>query len=1515
MPNQHTPGGNTLKLLQMRRCKMAESQIIWTVLPYGMQDGSLRVSVVVSPRLTPETLDEEYLQSESYKEFHNWPDTVLNKARFTAEIGGVAVDLKLISKTDPKLWRELFPPETLVSKFEFMDMSKVNLVSYPIRGILGFLKDQYSKMAVDSPLDYPKLLPWYEANDDLKKMLWEAGTRTEVDGKGQVKFIPGFDRFFDKNFKQPSFNTKADVPAPFATDTELPQMNQMELNVMNPDWNWEKHEGRFKTATEYNLYQADRFYRRVRPTEDEAKKRRPDFQNIPGRPETDDFDFHGIIASLSSYPELMRRLGLVLDFLLIPPRRENSTGRIKLNIAWKGKRDSISDITPWTAFVFDPVKQRFITRARTEDIKNGMLSLDNAGDGYEQNSGKLFDVYQVDPDGAALKTVNFVLTAQNLIRKGKLNADSKISEITSTTGDKQGYAALRSGGLGVSRNGRALNVATDAAAAKQKNDYIENGDITLFAEDVLRGYRVDVARVPNKTEPGVWNTLCARTGEYRMVRSDETIDLKPDEGYVSGPSTTSGDSNPDDHYLHESLFRWTGWSLCTPRPGPVIVAEKVNDSYIQSEVPRVIDEPAQNASGVIATFTTSKGTLPRLRYGRMYRLRARIVDLAGNSIDLKDPTLGALTGASDAVGYWRFEPIDPPTVVHRARVSEGESLERMVIRSDYDIGADPYHSHGPFFNAIQLYPASVDFSYNAVNERHFAPPKSSQSQCETHGLFDVYAGNWKDIRGNWANIKKGYEIAAHDEFTLNDEIDGIYSDIEVVTPTALDGIATTKGAPQPPSEANPTGDRMAGGQYIIHKEPQLIVPYLPDGASEGVAIRAASGYDLPGVEREDVLGDSCTIVKMPELENDKERFAILVKHGGKWPNLQGFRLILAEVKPRLGPWEFTFADRPVWNEKERTLTLYVPKGWIVRLVYSSFANKDYIDSFGILNWIDNDAKRAIVRDYALYGANWFITTFRDLTLVHATQRPVHLPEFKDVLNLYRELGSHDVKFHEKWTFVHLHGPSTGKFEVEAEWSEWVDDPAKDAPELVHFKGQLGEIPLKENHHCEDFDDANHRDIVNLMDEINARMKEADPQASAADMKRGNVHSLGDTHFRIIKYRIRATTRFREYLPPSIYENQENVTRVGPVAKGPRVRLPVHDPDNPDPGAPILLHPSGSDQQSLVPASAPPADPRVLYVVPTMRWGDKQESSEGYSIDRGGNSLRVWLDRPWFSSGDGELLGVVIYKDGGYFSDIPKKPYENLVSQWGADPFWKSNPSKQTATIGDFPKKEIWEELKLQETSNVSNTTVMIIGHRVHFDYNKKLWYCDIVLGNDLTAYMPFIRLALVRYQPNALDTVKISKVVLTDFAQVLPTRKVTVTTLSGAIVRIALSGKRQISGPLSKDNPYMPESDKNVPEDERSGRNRVELLWQQRDPSIESDLAWSDEQVMISRIVTETEGVLFSHNMISPINPISLVKLEQPKWRRLVLREFERFYSDDVELLSKNRVIEERLVFSYIITV
>jgi len=1357
------------------------------------------------------------------------------------------------------------------------------------------------------------------------------------------------------------------VPGPKAEDSGGPALGGRKLRrVMAPDWYNPRPGGpntplvaqsdaalmdQFRSAEEYMLYQADRFYRRERPSLAEKKMRRPSYAAIPAPPKVPDYDFHRIVSSLSNYPDLMRRLGLVLDFTLeddawldarIAAGGGKAEGRLRLKVSVGANHKPGDDVTPYTAFFAD--KERFVPRPRGSDQDRGLLRLLHSDDSHSVKKEGLFDLYQVDPDGAALKTVNFTLTAQNLVGKS-LSPKLKYGEVTYTTGDRQGVAALRSGGLGVSRHGRAVEVATAAAAATLKNDAIASGsgsDITLFAEDVHKGYRIDVALVPDTAEAGQWRTLCARVGDYRLVKSGEPIALAPDEGYVSSASTTSGGpdaSNPDDHYLHESMFRWTGWSLCAPRPGLVIKSEQVAGSQIQAEVPTKVDETAEDGNGVVATFKAQKGTLPRLRFGQLYRFRARIVDLAGNSLAVDDPTLGKLEQASDAVGYWRFEPIDPPVIVHRTRVSEGESLERMVIRSNYDCGPKDYLKTEPFKSATAL-PASQDFAYGDVNERHLVPPKSSQQQCETHGLFDPYFGDWE-------TIKKGYEIAAREDGTLYDG-----ADAKLITPAGLGQIATTATIPPAmPDATNPVGDRMAGGQYVIHAEKLIKTPWLPDGAAAGVAIRAAPGHALPGVTAEAVLGPSCAIRMTPT-----QQFVILVTNGERWPDSSGFRLILAGRKETVTslPCSESFLDSgaPVWDERDRTLTLFVSKGRIERLVYASFADKALVKTFGIPQWTPDGAQRQFVYQSAVLGSNWLITPFRDLTLVHATQAPVCEPEFV-IMGPRREPGSHDATIFTR--SIRLHGPSTGKFEIEAEWDEWVDDLAKPGPERIHHNGQLGEIKLGENH-------ANEFPLAQAVIE-----QMADPKA-----QRGDVHALGDTRFRLIRYRLRATTRFREYLPPSVYAQTDAVTRLGPIATGQKVKLPPED----DAGAPVLADASGSDQQSLVPASAPPRDPLVLYTVPTFRW---QQNGGPADVTRYGNGLRVWLDRPWFSSGDGELLGVVVFGEGARFTDVPA-PFQQLVTQWGMDPFWDSPLPKTQTKATDFPARVTTEMLRLQEKPEATDPFVEVIGHRVHWDADRHLWYCDIELDPGVT-YMPFARLALVRYQPNALAEAKISKVVLADFAQVLPRRRARIM-VSGSKVDVELHGPNPSFGPMKFPIDSQYQNISFVQGDHEKGRNRVELVLQTRDPAIDSDLGWEDTTILASHVVGETPPAPPTGSGSVVVGPVVDLPLTAAKvkaaakglaakaaktietraganvnlgsavelgsvpdilvdgpifqfdpafWqasaalaaagsrpRRLMLREFERFYSDQaIEEKKGNatyyrRVVEERLVFAHI---
>jgi hypothetical protein len=300
-----------------------------------------------------------------------------------------------------------------------------------------------------------------------------------------------------------------------------------------------------------------------------------------------------------------------------------------------------------------------------------------------------------------------------------------------------------------------------------------------------------------------------------------------------------------------------------------------------------------------------------------------------------------------------------------------------------------------------------------------------------------------------------------------------------------------------------------------------------------------------------------------------------------------------------------------------------------------------------------------------------------------------------------------------------------------------------------------------------------------------------------------------------------------------------------------------------------------------------------------------------------------------------------------------------MTQWGLDPLWDTTLPKHRSRIADFPARVTAEIVPLLESPA---TSVHVVGHRVQWDQVRSLWYCDIELDPGAT-YMPFVRLAVVRYQPNALAGAKISKVVLCEFAQVLPRRRSTFAR-TGAKVAFTLRGTVPEHGPMQfpLDSEYQDISFIPLPgQTAETGRNKVELVLQTRDPALDTDLAWSDVKVLASSLLTPGSAIIrpvfqptrrakaavapptstivgpLSQKMdlgtainVGGIGEIDIGRLIDPAiWQttvtlpdvaskpaRMVVREYERYYTDRTipevrgGATHKRRVVEERLVYT-----
>ena len=149
--------------------------------------------------------------------------------------------------------------------------------------------------------------------------------------------------------------------------------------------------------------------------------------------------------------------------------------------------------------------------------------------------------------------------------------------------------------------------------------------------------------------------------------------------------------------------------------------------------------------------------------------------------------------------------------------------------------------------------------------------------------------------------------------------------------------------------------------------------------------------------------------------------------------------------------------------------------------------------------------------------------------------------------------------------------------------------------------------------------------------------------------------------------------------------------------------------------------------------------------------------------RFGGGLRVYLHRPWFSSGAEELLGVALWSDlNGTLDQDTRDKFKPYFTQWGMDPIWETDSLTGAPTMQSFPDKieqdiaVTLEESSAMVTSNRPGR-VNVVGFKPEFDLTRGLWYADLTINMSNGVYAPFIRLAIVRYQPHALADAKSHK--------------------------------------------------------------------------------------------------------------------------------------------------------------
>lgn len=938
--------------------------------------------------------------------------------------------------------------------------------------------------------------------------------------------------------------------------------------------------------------------------------------------------------------------------------------------------------------------------------------------------------------------------------------------------------------------------------------------------------------------------------------------------------------------------------LESPAPAPV---RPLRDELVDAITTRLSSGPALRSTAAAAarrTPSVSRSSLLErlsaevvadpeqpLVADTSVRLPERLTDLVASQVtaiggleiapSLSDAAIAALGTVSKLKPFLRWDPVIQPAIVPLKKYTEGESVRVLVIRSgvtqdeDYNISVTDPEAYAAAANS-----SVTELGYGGVSSRHLAPPKTSQVMAELHGMFDDGIGSQDASKNqamlNWALVESGSLLDKY-RWSLDDPT----LQIEQVGRALVTQSPRSIEKPEPADPANPQpgdllpGDPLGPGQYVVHDVEELTLPYLPDPMAVGVSLR------FPDAEKHGIPSPEGT-----------EGFT--ARYPGEWPAIEPFRLDL-EAAPVLGA-----------AVKGRQLSVRLPASDVQRFRLSSSLMGDeaptpalnYKNVMGV--WRSMAPKLTAdpdVQEAARDGWIWGLTPSEDVMLVHAVPRPLEKPTPRKV-RVEREQGQNSAAL---VGIVDVHGPSTDSVIAEATWRDPTDivgNPGQGHTDAaaIAFQTKVG----------------TDEDLLVLEDEDGQAASEYGPLRLHKA-----VHEFGDTKHRNVTYTLRATTRFREYFHPDL---------LIPSANGPAG----------DDGQSVLSEPFVLD----VPSSAPPAAPVVHSVIPLFRWenGTEAEQPMAFRHDRR-VGVRIYLERPWFSSGEGELLGVLLARNGNDEIGPPPKDQSGFpfVSKIGADPIWTHRPVSDRAmsllhldslvrALGhdDRPQLpgrpvEVRDDVYVTAAGNSYN--VVVAGYKPEYNAERELWYVDVAIDPWATAslvelrdqwfaaqpeqgFWPFVRLAVARFQPSSVRGCHLSEPVRCDFVQLPPERHCSVSRTDERRVRVVVAGTRGWRN-------------------SHPGRGGIDVsrivvaTLQQRDPQIPTDLGWktvdkkmlpirSDhEQFEVAWMGELDAGKPFAHRRPEPEG--------NSRWR-VTVEEWERFDGDPTP--KGEPTSEKRLVYA-----
>jgi len=1227
--------------------------IVFTALPTARKGNELFASVLISPQLGGDESNPKRLPLSRYRDFAGgqWArivaaiewQLVLRWSVDDSEEDSLPAE-RISVAPDPDLFATIFPADMPVDPFTYTDYAAAPVVSYPAARLARDLNRLQEAVAQQAPYERPP----------IESMVTRAGDFTKAP-------MDPFVLYGDRREK---------------LDLGIDQVLATTGVLTTP-------EGATSEGTARSIAMLHRMLRPNVLSDSPAKRTWPDL------------DFHRVLSLLQSHPQLLRRLGLLVD-LRVPItriRRQQGTPRVYALIDWPPPYDpDVAGLDITTSF------PRVRTRLAADYFRPlpRAAGLTDAGFANLSSAVAITSTIESEILGTEAEATG---TARLMRHEPRLE--------TYSTPQKRGIPARHSAGVEFVRPDEAARWRERMGVASRLRRALATGDdVLLDAEDVVMGYRIDIRRAGDTA----WRSLHRRQGTltpYAGVRAQSPIALGADEGWSEQAATRDDGDLVQGRpviKMRETLAMWKGWSLSLPAPGDSLDSEDRPTGPITAE-----DAPDLIASmhATIDYAAPDDGArLPALRFStRDYEARMRWVDLGGNSLEPD-----AAGGSILKFPYLRHDPVPSPALYMTAPPVWSETVDVMVLRT------------------------ANDRRYDLMTaERWIAPPKSAAFFCLMHGMFD-------DANGR-PRADAFATIAGRESASIDVEIDP------------------------------------AGNTPYVVRDPGA-VPYLPDPLAKGLLVRGAPQ------RRGAFTGE------------------VALSYRGRWPNVE-----VASIK----------ADgaRPsgVDVQGEQVIVGLAP-GRVAHLRLSHSLTPSGLALMDLWRRISGSANEVEARK----GANWLLTPDRVLVVVHAVQRPVLAPAFipvrvgaaNRVWRAQREAGESDAALSG---FLTLDQPSTESVDIVGVRTYAVDEGPGTAPPRVVVRSDMGVLgtspvidPAPGGGEADvrlavraPFPDTR-REQVSLMAIAKSRYAEyfrrtvtASAQTAVISLNAGQPIVAGSVR---VGYRY-----FGADLRPIDGKAQETAYIVD--ADAGTLRL---DPDAPAEDAiptsaflTISFIPGPITRASTdasvagdrrganltVPSSARPLAPQAEWILPAFGWSARNRTST-----RTGRALRIYLARPWFTSGIGEELAIVLQPAN---ADV-NAARDALVTQWGLDPITTGGtlPRSHYPLAPHFTNAALAARgVRMAEMdADVDIVRYRIGGHNAQgevsgYDPDRDMYFVDIEM-NPGTAYRPFVRLALARYQPFSVDGLHLSPISLVDVVQLEPDRTASVA-LFGSVARQSAS--------------------------------------------------------------------------------------------------------------------------------